>query len=101
MNGKWFAWYYDQNGKRIKTYKLRPDATKSLNAIKNIKLRYEYAERIKAEICSLHQTTAPITPIGLIPKLNDIVGAFRLILEYNNHIWCRKTNLTYNSCYAA
>lgn len=95
INGRWFVWYYDQNGKRIKVYKLRADDVLSLNAIKNVAKRYEYAERIKQEIRNLTEAASQINNKQSNSCPADIVGIFNVILNGDNAKWRRKTELQY------
>jgi integrase len=52
VKAKWYVEYCDEQGKRIKVYKLTDDSHYSLNKFKTEAERRKYAERIIAQICS-------------------------------------------------
>ncbi len=64
---KWFVWHY-VNAKRVKVYRLKSDESKGINSLKTASARYEYAERIIAELCN---TAAHTTVVQDGTKDND------------------------------
>ncbi len=106
LEAKWFVWYRDDDGKRIKVYSLAQDKAKNtgLNKIKNLTERYKYAEAIVLEIQTSNPKQAragsPKTDTETVSTIHDksnIAGIYSYVIEKNKHLWRRKTILQYKT----
>jgi len=88
---KWFVWHY-VNAKRVKVYRLKSDESKGINSLKTASARYEYAERIIAELCN---TAAHTTVVQDGTK--DIAGILLNAIDSQKSIWRAKTVFQYST----